>query len=62
MTAQCSECGRFVKILGARSNGQHGYAHSYYAVGECSRHGEVGIDWEWLGDFDPEARYREARR
>jgi hypothetical protein len=39
------ECGRFVKVWGAAA---------WYAVGVCSRCGEVPIDWEWLGDFDPE--------
>jgi hypothetical protein len=54
VSPQCSECGRFVKILGARNNGAYGYANAWYAVGECSRDGEVSIDWEWLGDYDPE--------
>jgi hypothetical protein len=53
MNPQC-ECGRFVKVRGCRSNGGHGYSHAYYAIGECSRCGEVSINWEWLGDFDPE--------
>lgn len=55
MSPQCSECSRFVKVKGARHNGAEGYAAAWYAVGECVKHGEVSIDWEWLGDFDPEA-------
>jgi hypothetical protein len=43
-----------VKIHGARHHGT-GYAAGWHAVGLCSRCGEVPIDWEWLGDFDPEA-------
>jgi hypothetical protein len=55
MSPQC-ECGRFVKVLGARHNRQSGYASAWYAVGKCSRCGEVSIDWDWLPeDFDPEA-------
>jgi hypothetical protein len=47
------ECGRFVKVWGCRHHGE-GYAATWYAVGVCSRCGEVPIEWEWLGDFDPE--------
>lgn len=54
MSAPRCECGRFVKVVGARNNGQYGYANAWYAVGRCSRCGEVGIDWDWLGDFDPD--------
>jgi len=44
-----------MKILGARNNLAPGYAKAWYAIGECSRCGEAGIAWEWLGDYDPEA-------
>jgi hypothetical protein len=55
VTAPQCACGRFTKILGARNNGAEGYANSWYAIGECSRCGEIPIAWEWLGNFDPEA-------
>jgi hypothetical protein len=54
MSPQCYDCGRFMKVLGCRNNGAHGYGNAWYAIGECSRCGEQGIDWEWLGDYDPE--------
>jgi hypothetical protein len=55
VSPQCGTCARFVKVKGCRHNGQHGYASSFYAIGECSRCGEVPIAWDWLGDvFDPE--------